>query len=44
MHDYVIRVDKHPVGGRKTLDADILSKSLFDLVAKLNRHGCDLPR
>lgn len=43
MHDNVVRVDQHPVGGRKTFDANVPPKSLFDLVGKLNRHGRHLP-
>ena len=43
MNDYVVRVDKHPIRGRKPFDSNIFSKSLFDLVAKLNGHRRDLP-
>ena len=44
MNDDVIRIDQHPVRGRKPFDPNVLAKSLFDLVAKLNRHGGNLPR
>ena len=42
MHDYVVRVDENPVGGRKPFNSNVSSKSLFDLVRKLNGHGRDL--
>ena len=44
MHDYVVRIDEHPVGGRKSFNSNVSSKSLLDLVGKLSGHRCDLPR
>src|SRR5437868_14384150 len=44
VHDHVVRIDEHPVGCRKPLDPNVLTKSLFDLVRKLNSYGRDLPR
>ena len=44
MNNDVVGVDQHPVRGRKPFDPNMLAKSLLDLVAKLNRHGSDLPR
>ena len=41
--DYVVGVDQYPVGRRKPFDPDVPSKSLLDLVGKLNRHRRDLP-
>ena len=44
MDDDVVRIDQHPVGRWKPFDSNVFAKSLFDLVAKLNGHGRDLPR
>jgi len=44
MDDYVVRVDQHPVRGRKPFDSNDFPKSLLDLVGKLNGHGRDLAR
>src|ERR1051326_1192937 len=44
MDDHVVRIDQHPVGGRKPFDSNVLAKSLLDLVGKLNSHGRNLPR
>ena len=42
MNDHVVRVDQHPVRRWKPFNPDVLAKSLFDLVGKLNGHRCDL--
>ena len=41
--DDVVGVDQHPVRRRKPFDPDVSSKSLLDLVGKLNGHRRDLP-
>src|SRR5437763_3073076 len=42
VNDDIVGIDEHPVRGRKPFDSDVPSKSLLDLVAKLNGHGRDL--
>jgi hypothetical protein len=44
VHDYVVSVDEHPVSSRKSFDSNVPSKSLFDLVGKLNGHRRNLSR
>src|SRR5689334_24579290 len=44
MDDDVVGVDQHPIRGWEPLDPNAPSKSLLDLVGKLNGHRRDLPR
>jgi len=43
VNDNIVCVDEHPIPRREPFDADVAIKSFFDLVRKLNGHGCDLP-
>src|SRR3954449_940682 len=41
--DYVVRINQNPIRCREPFDPNVPTKSLLDLVAKLNGHRCDLP-